>query len=367
MTEPVVRFNDLRRGLQSQVAAVRDAIEEVLDSGWFVLGPQHDAFERELASHLGVASAAGVGNGTDALQLALQAVGVHPGSVVITVANAGGYTSAATRSIGGTPWYADVDRQSLQATAETVESAMQSSPRPVDAIVVTHLFGQMADIEGIVGLAAATGVPVVEDCAQAMGARRGGRAAGSFGTIATTSFYPTKNLGAVGDGGAVFGNDVELIDRVRSLRQYGWSSKYVSSAIGGRNSRLDELQAAVLRRLLPALEGDVERRREIHATYEAAARGSLRMVNRASPEYAGHLAVVLVDDRSRATRILDDHGIGHDVHYPIPDHQQPIVGTRSQSLPNTEWASEHILSIPLYSGLTPEEHARIVAALNEMG
>lgn len=366
MPEPAVRFNDLRRGLQCQVAAVRAAVEEVLDSGWFVLGPQHDAFERELATYLGTTSAAGVGNGSDALQLALQAVGVHPGATVVTVANAGGYASTATRAIGATPWYADVDPVTLQATAATMEAALQSSPLPIGAVVVTHLFGQMADVESISELAARSGIPVVEDCAQAMGARRHGRTAGSFGTIATTSFYPTKNLGAVGDGGAVFGDDAELIDRIRSLRQYGWSAKYLSSTAGGMNSRLDELQAAVLRRLLPALDGDVERRREIHALYEAAATGRVRMVNRASPEYAGHLAPVLVDDRDRVTQILDDHGIGHDVHYPVPDHQQPIAGTRSQSLPTTEWASKHIVSVPLYSGLTSDEQARIVAALREM-
>ncbi|ROR65404.1 DegT/DnrJ/EryC1/StrS family aminotransferase [Agrococcus jenensis] len=360
----VVRFNDLRRGLQSTAPGVRDAIEEVLASGWFVLGPQHDAFERELAASLDIAAAAGVGNGTDALQLALQAVGARPGTAVITVANAGGYTSTATRAIGATPWYADVDPATLQATPATVNAALRSAPMPVSAIVVTHLFGQMADARGIVE--AANGVPVVEDCAQAMGARSDGRAAGTFGTVATTSFYPTKNLGAVGDGGAVFSDDVELVARIRQLRQYGWSSKYRSSAAGGRNSRLDELQAAVLRRLLPALDADVARRREIHARYEAAASGRIRMVNRATPSYAGHLAVVVVDDRQRVTAILDDHGIGHDIHYPLPDHHQPIAEPEAPPLPVTEWASEHIISVPLYAGLTDDEQARVVAALHEM-
>lgn len=365
MPDTLIPFNDLRRGLQLAVPGVREAIEEVLASGWFVLGPQHAAFETELAAYLGVVSAAGVGNGTEALQLALQATDVQPGTAVLTVANAGGYTSTATRCIGATPWYTDVDASTLQATAETVEVALETAPLPVAAIVVTHLFGQMAPVEAIVELAAARSIAVIEDCAQAMGARRAGRAAGSFGTLATTSFYPTKNLGAVGDGGAVFGDDA-LVERVRKLRQYGWSSKYRTTEPGGMNSRLDELQAAVLRRLLPALDGDVERRREIHATYEAAANGRIRMVNRSAPDYAGHLAPVLVDDRDRATVILDEHGIGHDIHYPIPDHRQPIARPDAQSLPNTEWASEHIVSIPLYSGLTADEQARIVTALREM-
>jgi len=366
VADALVRFNDLSRGLQSTVPGVREAIEEVLTSGWFVLGPQHRAFEAELAAYVGTASAAGLGNGTDALQLALQAVGARPGTAVVTVANAGGYTSTATRAIGATPRYADVEADSLQASAATVAAALATAPLPVAAIVVTHLFGQLADVEAIVELAADQGIPVVEDCAQAMGARRDGRAAGTFGTIATTSFYPTKNLGAIGDGGAVFSDDAELVERVRTLRQYGWSSKYRSTVEGGRNSRLDELQAAVLRRLLPALDADVERRRAIHARYEDAATGRVRMVNRSTPAYAGHLAVVAVDDRRRATQILDAHGIGHDIHYPIPDHRQPIAGASARSLPVTEEASERIVSVPLYGGLTEHEQERVAAALREM-
>ncbi len=366
MSEPLIPFNDLRRGLQRRVHGVRDAIEEVLDSGWFVLGPQHSAFEHEFADYLGVQAVAGVANGTDALRLALQAVNVRPGSMVITVANAGGYTSTAARAIGAIPWYADVDPDSLQASTETVEMAIRTSPGPIGAIVVTHLFGQIADVTGIVSLATRYGLPVVEDCAQAIGARKDGRSVGTFGSIATTSFYPTKNLGAVGDGGAVFSNDTELIARVRALRQYGWSSKYVASTEGGSNSRLDELQAAVLRRLLPALDEDVDRRRVIHARYENTARGRIRMVNHSTSAFAGHLAVSLTDDRSRAIRILNERGIGHDVHYPILDHLQPIAESPKQSLPNSEWACERILSIPLYAGLTQSEQDRINEALEEI-
>ena len=240
----------------------------MLDSGRYVHGPEHGAFEEELAAYLGVAHCAGVASGTDALELALAAFGCGPGDEVVTAANAGGYTTAAARRLGCAVRYADVDPTTLGLSAATVEAALTASTR---AVVATHLYGLMCDVEGIVELCRGRDIAVVEDCAQAAGARRGGRRAGSLGDAAAFSFYPTKNLAAIGDGGAVSTGrsgsrraracaaPVRLVERSTERR-----------SPGGWNSRLDELQAAVLRVGLAGLDERNERRREIVSRYADA-------------------------------------------------------------------------------------------------
>ncbi len=366
--EPVP-FNDLSRSSAETGERVDDAIARVRASGWFVLGPEHDAFESELAAYLGVEHAVLVGNGTDALELSLAALGVGDGDGVLTVANAGGYTTIATRLLGAVPIYCDVDPDTLQATADTVRDALGRAPRPPRAIVVTHLYGTMADVEGIAAVAREQGIAVLEDCAQALGARRAGRIAGTVGDIATTSFYPTKNLGALGDGGAVMTGSSDLAERVLRMRQYGWEGKYRIVHPHGRNSRLDELQAAILRAKLPALDAANRRRGEIHARYEAAAGSAVRFASRTGESYTGHLAVIQVEDREGVRAHLLERGIRTDVHYPIPDHLQPLIaGSGPQpSLPATEAAAERILSLPLFPELTDTEVDRICAALEELG
>ncbi len=361
-----IPFNALSRATAAIREQLDDAIARVVDSGWYVLGPEHDAFETELAAYVGVDHAMGVGNGTDALQLALTALGVTAGDQVLTAANAGGYTSTAARSIGADAVYADVDPDSLLLTVDTLEAAVAAGVAPT-AVVVTHLYGTMAEIEHIVAWAHDRQIAVVEDCAQSLGARTGERMAGSVADIATASFYPTKNLGALGDAGAVLTANPELATAVRELRQYGWESKYRTSRPAGRNSRLDELQAAILRVKLPLLDGWNERRREIHARYEAAASGSVRLVNRATECFTGHLAVIEVDDRGTAQAVLAGHGIRFDVHYPIPDHQQPLLAERpARALPVTERAAGRILSVPLFPELTEAEIERVCTALGEI-
>jgi dTDP-3-amino-2,3,6-trideoxy-4-keto-D-glucose/dTDP-3-amino-3,4,6-trideoxy-alpha-D-glucose/dTDP-2,6-dideoxy-D-kanosamine transaminase len=360
-SEPIP-FNDLARSAVAQRPALLEAFERVVDSGWFVMGPEHDAFEREFADYLSVAHAIGVGNGTDALELALGAVGVGTGGRVLTVANAGGYTTTATRRLGAEPLYCDIDPVSYQIDPESVRAALEDGP--LDAIVVTHLFGTAAPVREIVALASAHGVPVVEDCAESIGAQVDGTHLGNFGAIGANSFYPTKNLGALGDGGAVITNDDELATVVRRRRQYGWESKYRQVDPGGRNSRLDEVQAAFLRLRLPLLAAANERRREIHRRYEAAITAPVRLVNRAGPGYVGHLAILDVDDRDAVREQLLAAGIRTDVHFPIPDHQQPVMAGRTvPSLPVTERAVGRILSLPLFPELRDDEVDRIVAAL----
>jgi aminotransferase EvaB len=361
-----IPFNDLSRTPGPVLAEIEAAIARVVASGWFVLGPEHDAFESELATYTGVGHAVLLGNGTDALELALAAVGVVDGDRVVTIANAGAYSTIAMRLLGAQPVYADIDPDSLLMTPATFLAALDGLSAAPRAVVVTHLYGAAADIVGIMAIARSKGIAVVEDCAQSLGATVDGRNAGTFGDIATTSFYPTKNLGALGDGGAIFTDNEDLALAVRRMRQYGWSSKYHISTDHGRNSRLDELQAAILRVKLPLLDGWNQRRREIHAEYEAR---SPLLANTVSESFIAHLAVVQVDDRDGARAALRAAGISTDIHYPVPDHMQEFPSGRSQgvSLPITERAARRVLSVPMFPELTNDEVDRVAGALGTLG
>jgi dTDP-3-amino-2,3,6-trideoxy-4-keto-D-glucose/dTDP-3-amino-3,4,6-trideoxy-alpha-D-glucose/dTDP-2,6-dideoxy-D-kanosamine transaminase len=363
-----IPLNDLSRTPPEVMAEIRAAIERVLASGWFVLGPEHAGFETELAEYLGVADVVLLGNGTDALELALAAVGVVEGDRVLTVANAGAYATVAVRLLGATAAYCDVSPDTLLMTAETFGAGLEMLDELPKAVVVTHLFGAMAPIREITAIARSYGIVVVEDCAQALGARQSGQMAGTFGDIATTSFYPTKNLAALGDGGAVFTNDAALADSVRRMRQYGWDSKYHIAHDHGRNSRLDEMQAAVLRVRLPLLDSLNERRREIHARYESVSSRTTRVVSSASESFTAHLAVLTADDRDGARVRLRDHGVNTDVHYPVPDHLQDFPSRKPAkiSLPATERAAQTIFSIPMFPELTDAEVARVCLALQSL-
>lgn len=366
MAELVVPFNDLSRGTSDIRDQIDAAIARVVSSGWFVLGPEHDALESELSEYLGVKHTINVGNGTDALELALAAVGVKAGSQVVTVANAGAYTSTATLLLGAEPVYCDVDSTTLLMSVETLEMTLASLDEKPQAIVVTHLYGALAPILELVAVARKHNIAIIEDCAQSLGATFGGRRGGSFADISTTSFYPTKNLGALGDGGAVFTNSDDLANKVRRMRQYGWASKYSIEYSHGKNSRLDEIQAAILRVKLPLLDAQNERRRNIHSQYETAAHEGISLVNSASESFIGHLAVVVSNKRDVARASVEAAGVKTDVHYPIPDHRQhfPDFVPREVSLPVTEWASVSIFSVPLFPELDAREVDAITKALS---
>lgn len=364
----MVPFNDLSRTPRPVMQEIEKAISDVLASGWFVMGPQHTALEAELAAYLGVREVVLVANGTDALELALAAVGVGPGDFVVTVANAGAYTSVATRLLGGSPVYSDVDETSLLMTARTFEETLAHLPVAPKAVVVTHLYGALAPTREIAAVARRHGIAVVEDCAQSLGARDSVSMGGTDGDIATTSFYPTKNLGALGDGGAVFTDDADLALAVRQMRQYGWTSKYTIGRGHGRNSRMDELQAAIVRAKLPHLDTMNDRRRAIHNVYESAQPSSSRLLNSSSPSFTAHLAVLVSDDRDAARGTLRDLGIGTDVHYPIPDHRQPFpeLIPEPRALPVTEWAAGAVFSVPMFPELTDDEVARVRDAIGAL-
>jgi aminotransferase EvaB len=360
-----IPVNDLRGAWLASDLEVRDAVGRVLASGWYIKGPEHDAFETELAAYLGVAHAVGLANGTDALVLALLAVGCGAGSEVVTVANAGGYTSIAAAMIGARVVYADIDPVTLLATAETVEAVLGAETR---AVVVTHLYGNVADVAAIAAVCRERGIAVIEDCAQSIGGEVDGRRAGTFGDVASLSFYPTKNLGAAGDGGAIATDDPEIADSVRSLRQYGWSPRYVVAHPHGRNSRLDEIQAAILRIGLRRVDVLNQRRREIVARYADGIRGpGIRLATGAGVPTVAHLAVVRATDRDRVRAVLEGAGVATEIHYPVPDHRQPGLPApaRVTALPETERAVDEILTIPCYPSMTDDAIDRVCAAIGE--
>jgi dTDP-4-amino-4,6-dideoxygalactose transaminase len=361
-----VPLNDLKRGYDSLAAPLQEVAARVLASGWYVHGPEHQAFEREFAEYLGAAHCVGVANGTDALEIALKALDPAPGSVVVTAANAGMYSSTAIRRAGLRPRYADVDPDTLLLTADTVGSVLDDD---VSVVVVTHLYGRLADVNGIREVLRARGIALLEDCAQAAGAGVPGNRAGSLGDVAAFSFYPTKNLGAFGDGGAVTTSREDVAQRARRLRMYGWTAKYEVGEDGGRNSRLDELQAALLRVQLSHLDEWNETRRSVIARYVAAAEGtSVRVLPAEGPDHVAHLAVVVADDRDAAREAMTAAGVQTDVHYPISDHQQkPFVAEHAAAtLPVTEERSGQIFSLPCFPELTSDEIDRVCAALREL-
>ncbi|WP_081788540.1 DegT/DnrJ/EryC1/StrS family aminotransferase [Candidatus Blastococcus massiliensis] len=363
---PTVPLNDLKRGFGSLSEQLQAAAARVLSSGWYVQGPEHAAFEREFATYLGAEHCVGVANGTDALEIALKALDPAPGSVVVTAANAGMYSSTAIRRAGLRPRYADVDPETLLLTPEAVSAVLGDD---VSIVVVTHLYGRLADVAGIRKVLHDRGIAVLEDCAQAAGAGAPGARAGSLGDVAAFSFYPTKNLGAFGDGGAVTSSRADVADRARRLRMYGWTAKYEVGEDGGRNSRLDEMQAALLRVQLSHLDAWNETRRAIIARYVEAAEGTgVRVLPAVGEGHVAHLAVAVARDRDAARESLTAAGVQTDVHYPIPDHRQrPFLAEYAgTSLPVTEERSGQVFSLPCFPELTTDEIDRVCAALREL-
>ena len=337
-------------------------LQRVVDSGWYVLGPAVRDFEAAFARYLGVGHAIGVGNGTDALALALRALGVGTGQRVLSVANAGCYASTAIAQVGAEVGWVDVEPRRLTMAPGALAAALAGGPAA--AVIVTHLYGQMADMPAIAALCQRAGVPLIEDCAQAHGATLAGRRAGAWGAIGCFSFYPTKNLGALGDGGAVVTGDAALAERLRALRQYGWARKSAVTVPGGGNSRLDELQAAVLLAKLPRLDAANARRRAIAARYGAAF-ADLPLACPPAPgeAHVAHLCVVRTPRRADLQAHLAAAGIASDIHYPLADHRQPVRTAPAPALPVTEAACAEVLSLPCYPGLTDEQAGLVIDAV----
>lgn len=359
-----VPFLDLRRELEEMRPEIEAAIARVLTAGQLILGEEVERFETAFAAACGARHAVGVASGTDAITIALQAVGIGPGDEVITVANTCVPTIVGIEQAGAVPVLVDPDSTTFTIDPERAEQAITPRTR---ALVPVHLYGQMADMRALVELCESRGLALVEDCAQAHGARFHGAPAGSFGHAASFSFYPTKNLGALGDGGAVVSSDEQVATRARMLRTYGEQKRFVH-VIRGRNSRLDALQAAVLAAKLPRLESRNERRRALARRYsEAFAETDLVLPTEASGRYhVYHLYVVRSADRDGFRGRLEGRGVQTAVHYPLPVHLQPAyrdLGRRDASLSVAEALATEIVSLPLYPELTDEEVSWCIEAV----
>lgn len=357
---------DYRAQLGDLREEVLAAISRVLDSGTLILGPEVSAFEQSFAQFLAVSGeSVGVGNGTDAIAIALRALEIRPGDEVITVANTAIPTVAAIRMVGARPVFCDVDADTLLMDLEQLTERITPRTR---AIVPVHLYGNAVDMTRLCQLAAERGLAVVEDCAQACGTTSRGQMVGTFSDVGCFSFYPTKNLGAYGDGGLCFTRRPELAQAIRQIRAYGCHDRYVA-AREGVNSRLDELQAAVLNVKLRYLPKWLAQRRRIAEAYEAQLDPAIK---RPRPSEAAlhsyHLFVIESQRRDEVARALSNEKIGYGMHYPTPIHLMPAyaqLGFAHGSLPRTEQAASRVISLPCYPELTEEAISRVSTVVND--
>lgn len=340
------------------------AVTEVFESGTLILGQKGRDFEQAYSDYIGVKYGVGCDNGTNAITLALKALGIGEGDEVITVSNTAIPTVSAIVTAGATPVFVDIDPETYLMDVTKVEATVTPKTK---AILPVHLYGQCVDMDPLLGIAKKHQLYVIEDCAQAHGAEYKGRKAGSMGDISTTSFYPTKILGAYGDGGMVNTNDEALAQRLRRLRFYGTEKNYYAIE-HGYNSRLDEIQAAILLTKLPKIEQYIHRRREIAAMYQEALAGTGLMLPKEAPygRHAYYLYVVRHPNRDEIVKKLRENDIHVNISYPWPIHTMKgyeYLGWKTGDLPETEAAAKEIFSLPMYPSLTNEEIKRITSIL----
>lgn len=358
-----VPFGNLKDHYQSYKAAIDEAVQRVLNSGYFVLGPELVKFEKDLEELLTAGYAAGVASGTDALYLALVACDVGAGDEVLVVAHTAVPTICAIRMTGATPVFVDICAQTY--TMDPEDLSKKITPR-TKAIVPVHLYGQSADMDPILALAAKHGLKIVEDCAQSIGATYKGRQTGSMGDFGALSFYPSKNLGAFGDGGAVVTKSRENYDRLMMLRNYGQSKRYYHDT-EGINSRLDEIQAAILSSQVPFLKEWNERRREIAQRYTDGLKDVVvTPVEREGNYHVYHLYVIQSEQREELIAYLLERSVQALIHYPVPAHLQrafEYLSYKPGTLPVTEHVTRRIVSLPIYPGLTDEQIDTVIEAV----
>jgi len=359
--------------LQPQYAPLRaeilSALTRVCDSQQFIMGPEVEALEAELARLIGVEHAVGVSSGTDALLVALLALDIGPGDEVVVPAFSFFATASSVARVGATPVFVDLDPATLMIEADAVAAACTPRTR---AVIPVHLFGLCADMEPLLALARSRGLAVIEDAAQAIGATCGGRQAGALGTIGCFSFFPTKNLGAFGEAGLITTADGALATRMRRIRNQGSETRYRHTELGG-NFRLDALQAAVLRVKLPHLPSWIEARRTNAAAYGEMIGGSARLSGRvtlplepAGRPHTFHQYVIRVADRDRVREGLASRGVGTEVYYPVPLHRQPCFPAGATACPVAEAASNEVLALPIFPGLSRDQQAHVVSSLAEV-
>ena len=359
----MLKINDLKRHNAAILAELSAAASTVLDTGWYVLGQQVNSFELEFAAYCGASRCVSLANGSDAIELALRAAGVSAGDKVMTVANAAAYSTLAILATGAIPVLVDIDENTMLMSVDDFQQKLSSDIR---AVMVTHLFGQVAPIREVIEAVDPYRIPVIEDCAQAHGAYTAGRKVGSIGTIGCFSFYPTKNLGALGDGGAIITSDDQIADRVIALKQYGWGAKYEIAHEGGRNSRLDELQAAFLRVKLKRLDNWNDKRREVSTRYVTEIGNPRVHLPTVSEGFVAHLFVIKTNERDSLRSHLTARQIATDIHYPVPDHQQPGLQAKLSrvTLPNTEATAKQVLTLPCFPEMTSSEITYVIDSVN---
>jgi len=362
-----VPFLDLQAINRSQSAELEAAFKRVLDSGWYVLGKEVAAFEQQFAAYCGSAQALGVANGLDAIFLALKGYGIGPGDEVIVPSNTFIATWLAVSHCGATPVPVEPVERTYNIDPARIEAAITPRTR---AIIPVHLYGQPADMPAINAIAAKHGLKVIEDAAQAHGALCHGRRTGQLGDAAAFSFYPGKNLGALGDGGAITTSDAALADEVKALRNYGSRVKYYNE-VPGYNSRLDELQAALLSVKLTALDAGNRQRQAIAAAYDELLAGTDLMLPHV-PEWADpvwHLYVIRHPRRDELARLLAEQGIGTIVHYPVPPHRQPAYAAMNLpegAFPIAEAIHREVLSLPIGPTMTLEQAEQVAGVLRKL-
>jgi aminotransferase EvaB len=363
----LVPLNDLSRWDEADKLNVSRAIQDVVDSGHFINGPKTTLLNTRLKQMLDGREIVFVGNGTDALMLALLGLGIKEGNLVATVANAGGYATSAILRIGAVPVLVDVDPLTAQISVEDLRRKLQSNPA-MKAVVVTHLYGQMADMPSLLTAVGNYECLVIEDCAQSIGAMQADLNSGTFGDASTFSFYPTKNLSCLGDGGAISFKSTAHAEYARQLAQYGWSSRYVIDHVGGFNSRLDEMQAAVLLERIDGLQKNNDKRRKIVDRYRGALTDSRYVIGKDDSSFVGHLAVLVTSSRDADVSRLSKANIATGVHYPILDHQQAGWSTyfSNVKLPNSESLVQKIVSLPCFPLLQEFEIERVCQALQSL-
>lgn len=358
-----VKIFDMSRRIEKYRKEIDLAIQSVIQSSNFILGKKVAEFETHFAAYVGAKYCTGVANGTDALELSLIALNLPKGSSVLTIANAGNYSSTAILAVGLIPHYIDVDAATLNTSLDIIERTYSEN---IKCVIVTHLYGNpVLDIQEIADFCKKNNIALIEDCAQAHGASVSGRKVGSFGDMGTFSHYPTKNLGGLGDGGSVTTNSAILKERLDKLRNYGWSEKYLIDLKDGRNSRLDEIQASVLCNLLPTLDESNAIRSKIAAKYYSDIQNPSISFPKSSPGSVHHLFVILTDYREQLQNHLDRQNIENTIHYPVIDSNQIMRGgLLTDNLENTHWTSRRILTIPCNPEMTENEICRTIEALN---
>ncbi len=362
----MISLVDLTAQYHSIKKEIDTAVLATLESGYFILGPQVVKFEESIAAYLGVQHAIGLASGTDALVIALRALNIGEGDEVIIPAYTFFATAGTVMSVGAKPVIVDVDPQSYQIDVSKIEAAITSKTK---AIIPVHLYGHPAEMGPILEIARKHGLKVIEDNAQGFGAEYLGKKTGSFGDIACLSFFPTKNLGAYGDGGAVATNDPALAERMRMLRTHGWKKKYYSEEVG-YNSRLDALQAAILQAKFPHLDSWNEKRRELSKRYteHLAPLGIVTPVEREWAKHVYHLYIIRSEKRDQLQAFLKQKGIASEVYYPIPPHLSvpcKKFGYKEGDFPNAEKAAKETLALPLYPELMLTQQDEVIATIKE--